>query len=416
MATSMRAPRFSARLWPPTLALALHCQPILPPPSFARARSVTMAAAPGASASCDDDMTQGAAGEEGYGTDYHVPVMRAEAVEWLISDKSGTYVDGTLGGGGHSQALLDVLAPHGGHVIGVDRDPDALAVAAERLQPYIASGHCTLVRSNFGALKDALVEQRKAADGAPFLDGILLDLGVSSHQIDDAARGFSYMQDGPLDMRMDKGGTTASASQMSSSFTAATIVNTWGADQIADCLFQHGDERESRRLGRKIVEAREERGPLETTAQLASVLRTAGGKAKEHKDLMRRQARVFQALRIEVNQEMQELESVLHAAADLIKPGGRLAIMSYHSLEDRRAKRLLRSGTFRDVDPPKDAYGNLLAPWKPLKRQAVVASETEVSRNSRARSARLRIGERTEHPAPKPPADEEMGVRGRRRR
>jgi 16S rRNA (cytosine1402-N4)-methyltransferase len=401
----MRMPiALPARLWQPVLALALHCQPNTPSATFPRTRGVVMSA------------TQKSADEEGYGTDYHVPVMRAEAVEWLISDKSGTYVDGTLGGGGHSQALLDALAPHDGHVIGVDRDPDALAVAAERLAPYLSSGHCTLVRSNFGALKDALAEQRKAAGGAPFLDGILLDLGVSSHQIDDAARGFSYMQEGPLDMRMDKGGTTAQASQMASSFTAATIVNTWDADQIADCLWKYGDERESRRIGRKIVHAREEHGALETTAQLAAVLRSAGGKAREPKELMRRQARVFQALRIEVNQEMQELENVLHAAAEMIKPGGRLAIMSYHSLEDRRAKRLLRSGTFNDAGPPKDVYGNLLAPWRPLTRQAVVAGEAEVQRNSRARSARLRIGERTEHPAISPEVDTDVRGRGKRRR
>ena len=140
----------------------------------------------------------------------------------------------------------------------------------------------------------------------------------------------------------------------------------------------------------------------------------AGGKVREPKELMRRQSRVFQALRIEVNQEIAELENVLHAAAELIKPGGRLAIMSYHSLEDRRAKRLLRSGTFFDTPPPKDAYGNVLAPWKPLTRQAVVASEAEVERNTRARSARLRIGERTEHPAV--PPSEESGPARRTRR
>ena len=326
---------------------------------------------------------------------YHVPVMRAEAVDWLITDPAGTYVDGTLGGGGHSKALLDALVPHGGHLIGVDRDPDALAAAAERLAPQIASGHMTLVRSNFGALRDALREIGSSSGGAaaPFLDGILLDLGVSSHQLDEAARGFSYMQDGPLDMRMDKGGTTSDTSSISSSFTASTIVNGWDATAIADVLWKYGDERESRRIGRAIVNAR----PLHSTAELAAVLKTAGTK-REPKEVMRRQARVFQALRIEVNQEMAELESVLHAAAEMIRPGGRLAIMSYHSLEDRRAKRLLRAGSFGDVTPPKDTYGNLLAPWKPLTRQAVVASDAEVARNTRARSARLRVGERTEHP------------------
>ena len=404
------------RLWSPTLALALHCRPNPPTLNLHRMRGVTMAAAPPPSSSTGDDATTNDPAIEEYASPvgYHVPVLRAEAVEWLITDKSGTYVDGTLGGGGHTEALCDVVAPQGGHVIGVDRDPDALGVAAERLAPHISAGHCTLVRSNFGALKEALAPQRAAAGGGPFVDGLLLDLGVSSHQIDDAARGFSYMQAGPLDMRMDKGGTTSEVSAISSSFTAATIVNTWSAEEIADCLWKYGDERESRRIARKIVQAREENGPLETTAQLAAVLKAAGGKVREPKELMRRQSRVFQALRIEVNQEIAELENVLHAAAELIKPGGRLAIMSYHSLEDRRAKRLLRSGTFFDTPPPKDAYGNVLAPWKPLTRQAVVASEAEVDRNTRARSARLRIGERTEHPAV--PPSEESGPARRTRR
>ena len=333
---------------------------------------------------------------------YHTPVMCAETVDWLIVDPAGVYVDGTLGGGGHSAALLKALVPHGGHLIGVDRDPDALASAGKRLQPHLESGHLTLLRSNFGALRDALFsmtsnsehggrsfdrEGRKLA----FLDGLLLDLGVSSHQLDEAARGFSYMRDGPLDMRMDGGGS-ASAIAPSSSFTASTICNEWDERAIADVIWKYGGERESRRIARSIVKAR----PLQTTGELAAIVQAAGTK-REPKEIIRRQARVFQALRIEVNQEMAELESVLHAAALLVKPGGRIAIMSYHSLEDQRAKRLLRAGTFADSPPPQDAYGNVLAPWKPLTRQAIVASDEEVEANTRARSARLRIGERTEH-------------------
>ena len=313
---------------------------------------------------------------------YHVPVLCAEAVEWLITDPRGTYVDATLGGGGHTAALLEALAPHGGHIIGVDRDPNALAAAGERLAPHLGpGGAATLLRSNFGALADALPVGQ--------IDGLLLDLGVSSHQLDEPSRGFSFMRDGPLDMRMD-GGSAASSSACGSTLTAETILNTWDASAIADVLWAYGEERESRRIARAIVGAR----PLRTTGELAAVLRTAGSK-REPKEVTKRCARVFQALRIEVNQEMAELEAVLTAAAALVRPGGRLAVMSYHSLEDRRVKRLLRSGSFGDGEPPKDVYGNLLAPWTPLTRQPVLASADEVAVNSRSRSVRLRIGERS---------------------
>ena len=321
---------------------------------------------------------------------YHVPVLCAEAVEWLISDPSGTYVDGTLGGGGHSAALLAALAPHGGHLIGVDRDPDALRTAGERLAPFVASGHASVVRSNFGALPETLRTVRAGvfADGYSDgqLHGILLDLGVSSHQLDEGSRGFSYIRDGPLDMRMDQ--TDASAGAL----TADTILNEWEGSEIADVLWRYGEERESRRIARAIVNAR----PLKTTAELVSILSTAGSR-REPKEVNKRLSRVFQALRIEVNGEIDELEVILTAAARLVRPGGRLAVMSYHSLEDRRVKRLLRSGGFSDVPPPTDAYGNVLAPWKPLTRRAISASDDEIQANSRARSVRLRVGERTEH-------------------
>ena len=321
--------------------------------------------------------------------DYHVPVLRAEVVDWLITDPSGTYVDCTLGGGGHSSALLDVLAPRGGHLIGVDRDPDALHAAQDRLAAHVKTGAVTLVRSNFGALTEALRsigcgEQRQ-------LDGLLLDLGVSSHQLDEPSRGFSYMRDGPLDMRMD---SSASSTSSATTLTAANILNEWESGEIADVLWKYGEERESRRIARAIVSAR----PLRTTAELAAVLARTGSR-REPKEVTKRCARVFQALRIEVNQEIAELESALAAASRLVRPGGRLAVMSYHSLEDRRVKRLLRSGSFRDIEPPKDAYGNTLAPWQPLTRQPILASDDEVRENSRARSVRLRVGERTENPA-----------------
>jgi 16S rRNA (cytosine1402-N4)-methyltransferase len=318
---------------------------------------------------------------------YHVPVLCSEAVEWLISDPAGTYVDGTLGGGGHSAALLAALAPHDGHLISLDRDPDALTAAGKRLEPYVASRHATLVRSNFGAMPDALRAVRTGDGSDGLLHGILLDLGVSSYQLDEGTRGFSYTHDGPLDMRMDQ------SSSAGGETTADTIVNTWEGSAIADVLWRYGEERESRRIARAILAAR----PLHTTADLVAVLRKAGSK-REPKEVTKRLARVFQALRIEVNQEMAELENVLTAAARLVRPGGRIAVMSYHSLEDRRVKRLLRSGGFSDTSPPTDFYGNVLAPWRPLTRQPIVASDAEIAANSRARSVRLRVGERTEHP------------------
>ena len=347
------------------LGALLHCRPT---PQFIRTKHTLLCA-----------------------TDYHVPVLCAEAVEWLISNPAGTYVDGTLGGGGHSAALLAALSPHDGHLVSVDRDPDALRTASERLKPYIDSGHSSIVRSNFGALPDALRAVRAGAfaegyrDGA--LDGILLDLGVSSYQLDEGSRGFSYARDGPLDMRMDQSAAAGST------LTAETILNGWGSGEIADVLWRYGEERESRRIAKAIVNAR----PLQTTGDLAAVLKTAGSK-REPKEVTKRSARVFQALRIEVNQEMAELEAILLAAARLVKPGGRIAVMSYHSLEDRRVKRLLRTGDFSDQPPPTDAYGNRLVPWTPLTRQAIVPSDAEIAANSRARSVRLRVGERTEYP------------------
>ena len=188
---------------------------------------------------------------------YHVPVLAAEAVRWLITEPSGTYVDGTLGGGGHSAELLAVLAPAGGHLIGVDRDPDALCSAGQRLESHVAAGHATLVRSNFGALPDALrtvaagTLASGSTDGA--LHGLLLDLGVSSYQLDEAARGFSYMRDGPLDMRMDQGTAGGSGG---SALTADEILNRWDGNAIADVLWKYGEERESRRIARAIVAAR----------------------------------------------------------------------------------------------------------------------------------------------------------------
>lgn len=236
---------------------------------------------------------------------------------------------------------------------------------------------------------------------------MLLDLGVSSHQIDAADRGFSFRFDGPLDMRMDQ--TGGRVGEGAGGLTADEIVNMWPQEQIAELIWKYGEERHSRQVARAIVAAR----PLTSTTQLAEIVGKAGPPGPP-KDATKRVARVFQALRIEVNREMAELEAVLSVAASLVRPGGRLAVLSYHSLEDRRVKRLLRSGSFRDETPATDPYGNLQTPWKVLTRQPVLASDSEISINKRARSARLRVGQRTEHmpaaPPPPPPLSQTKGL------
>ena len=321
-------------------------------------------------------------------SEYHVPVMLNEVVSWMLTDPSGTYADGTLGGGGHSAALLEVLAPGGGQLIGLDRDPDALQVAGARLQGYTQSGHAKLVKSNFANMPDALrgigLTPRPGETG--LLDGLLVDLGVSSHQINEGARGFSFMRDGPLDMRMDQ--------SPDAKLTASEIINEWEVQDIARVLWEYGEEKDSRRLARALVAAR----PMHTTSELAAVL-ASQCKRGTPKAATKTAARVFQALRIAVNGELDELDAFLTAAAALVRPGGRLAVLSYHSLEDRRVKRLLRSGRLGGDSPPKDAYGNSLSAWTPLTRQPVTASDDEVALNPRARSAKLRVGERTKYDA-----------------
>lgn len=314
-----------------------------------------------------DDEARGADDPMRYATGYHAPVLYKAVVEGLITDPAGCYVDATLGGGGHAAALLDALAPEG-RVLGIDQDADALAAAEARLAAE--AGRFRAIRGNFGDLARLL-----EAEGVAAVDGLLLDLGVSSHQLDTAGRGFSYRAGAPLDMRMDT----------RSGLSADEVVNAWSEAALRKLLYDYGEEPRAARVARAIVAAR----PVETTGALAAAVRSAVPERDEVKTL----SRVFQAIRIAVNDELAVLERALEAATRLVRAGGRMAVISYHSLEDRRVKRFFRYGNLQG-EPVRDFYGNLLAPWRELTRKPVEAGPAEVARNPRARSARLRIAER----------------------
>ena len=304
-----------------------------------------------------------------YATGYHAPVLYKEVVEELVTDDSGVYVDGTLGGGGHTAALLDALGTDA-LVVGIDQDPEALAEAEARLEDAAAAGRFRTVRGNFGDLEALL-----GTAGLDEVDGVLLDLGVSSHQIDEAERGFAYAADGPLDMRMDT----------DAPFSAADLVNRAEPDELIHILRAYGEEPRAPRIVRTLLDRR----PVETTAQLADAVRAAVPYKEEVKSL----SRVFQALRIAVNDELAVLERALVASLRVLKPGGRVAVIAYHSLEDRRAKTFLRYGNF-EGEPVRDFYGNLLTPWTLVTRKPITASDDEIDANPRARSARLRVAEK----------------------
>ena len=256
-------------------------------------------------------------------------------------------------------------------VVGIDQDPQALARARARLADAEGAGRFVALEGNFGDL--AALLRRAGLAGRPAA-GILLDLGVSSHQIDAAERGFAFSADGPLDMRMGDTGETA-----------AELVARLDAGALADVIYRYGEERRSRGIARAIKSA----APT-TTGQLADAVRRSVPDRDEVKSL----ARVFQALRIAVNAEMDVLEAVLPAALDALAPGGRLAVIAYHSLEDRRAKQFLKTGRFSG-HVEKDLYGNPITPWAAVTRRAVVAGDAETALNPRARSARLRVAEKT---------------------
>ncbi len=304
-----------------------------------------------------------------YATSYHAPVLWHTVVQDLITNRAGTYVDCTLGGGGHTAAILDELE-ESGKVIGLDRDEDALAEARSRLKEAIADGRLMLIHGAFGDVEMHLQQHEIGK-----VDGMLMDLGVSSHQIDVPERGFSYASEGRLDMRMNPL-TGASAHD---------IINTYDERELAQLFFDYGEEPGARRIARAIVESR----PLETTKELARAVRSVVPVREEVKTL----SRVFQALRIAVNDELGELERALQAAERCLLPGGRIVVISYHSLEDRRVKRFFRSGNF-EGRVERDIYGNQLVGWRELYRRPVEAEPEERARNPRSRSARLRAAER----------------------
>ena len=298
-------------------------------------------------------------------TIYHTPALLSETIDGLNIKPDGIYVDVTFGGGGHSREILAHLGPKG-RLLGFDQDLDAI-------KNSIDDKRFTFVRSNFRYLKNFLKYHNIEK-----VDGILADLGVSSHHFDEAERGFSFRFDGALDMRMNT----------ESKLTAAVILNTYTEEQLADVFYLYGELHNSRKIARTIVQSRTQK-PIERIFQFIEILKPYFGREKEKKDM----ARVFQALRIEVNKEMEVLEELLIQSLDVLNKGGRLAILTYHSLEDRLVKNYFRSGNF-EGKLEKDFYGNIIAPLKPVNNKVIIASDEEINRNPRARSAKLRVAER----------------------
>lgn len=312
-------------------------------------------------------------------SDYHTPVMLDESISALVTNPSGTYADATFGGGGHTAELLSRLNEDG-HVIAFDRDSDAI-------DNRIDDPRLTLVRADFRFIHNFVLDlAHKTGDkaiGAKLsggLDGILADLGVSSHQFDTAERGFSFRYDAPLDMRMNREGGK----------TAADVVNEYSQEDLESLLRIYGEVDNARKVAQLIVSARDKRG-ISTTGELDEAIRPALPKFAEHKFL----AKVYQALRIEVNHEMRSLEKFLEGAADTLRPGGRLVVITYHSLEDRMVKNFIKTGR-ADGKEEKDVFGNIHAPLKAVNRKPILPQESEIASNTRARSAKLRIAEKTE--------------------
>jgi len=296
---------------------------------------------------------------------YHVPVMLQECIDALAIKPDGMYVDVTFGGGGHSKEILKHLGPKG-RLIAFDQDPDAVKNALD-------DPRFTLIHQNFRFLKNYL-----RLEGVRSVDGILADLGVSSHQFDDADRGFSIRFDADLDMRMDQ----------VSDLDARKVLRTYAEEDLHRIFGMYGEIINAKTLAKTIVTARLNQ-EINTVAELKEVIKKLVPKGKEHKY----HAQVFQALRIEVNKELEALQEFLEQTVGVLKESGRLVVMSYHSLEDRLVKNFMAKGKFKG-EVEKDFFGNEIKPFKVISRKAIVANEEELARNNRARSAKLRIAEK----------------------
>ncbi len=304
---------------------------------------------------------------------YHTPVLLQEVLSYLLTARNGFYVDGTLGGGGHAEAVLEQL-DHFGKVIGIDLDDDALAAASKRLARF--GDRAIVVKENFRNIKSVLSQC-----GMNAIQGMLLDLGVSSFQLDEPSKGFSFQADEQLDMRMDR------HQQLDGKY----IINQYDEKSLADIFWKYGEEKNSRRIAKAIAQYRIQQ-PIESTGQLASIIEQTGGKKFLNKTL----ARVFQAIRIEVNNEMENLRQALQDFTDVLYPGGRIVVISYHSLEDRLVKEAFRAASAHSIPS-----GNKIIPDMPIQpvlniltRKPIIASEEEMAANPRSRSAKLRAAEK----------------------
>lgn len=293
---------------------------------------------------------------------YHKPVLLHPSVDALISNPKGIYVDCTFGGGGHSRLILEKLSPEG-KLFAFDQDYDAIA-------NLIQDSRFTFIQQNFRYLKNSLRFYKVDA-----VDGILADLGVSSHQFDMPLRGFSTRFDGPLDMRMNN----------KQPLSAKDIINNYTEDQLAEIFYLYGELKQSRKISREIIEARKEKN-IETTSDLKVIFEKSIPSFKQNKFF----AQLFQALRIEVNDELNALKELLTQSYEMLKPGGTLVFISYHSLEDRLVKKFLKTGLFKG-EPERDIYGNWEKPFDIPYSKAIIPNQEEILDNTRARSAKMRI-------------------------
>ncbi len=303
---------------------------------------------------------------------YHIPVLLHEAIELLDIQPGGLYVDLTFGGGGHSRAILERLGPEG-RLVGFDQDAETRANTPDDARFRFVEGNFRFMR---GLLRNGAAggHGETSVSGENFVDGVLADLGVSSHHFDSAARGFSFRADAPLDMRMNRG----------RKLTAAHVVNSCETSHLIEIFRDYGELDQPHKLAGRIVEARKS-APITTTGELVEVARPLIPRSDENRWL----SKLFQALRIEVNGEMEALRMALQQSLKVLKPGGRLVVISYHSLEDRLVKNFFKTGNF-EGRAEKDFYGKLTTPWEVITRKPVVPTPEEIACNPRSRSAKLR--------------------------